>query len=327
MEHEEHDCAFGCVASPHCLRRGGGGTGSGPSGPGGTGPQSRGPSSRGPVDLSLPTIPAGERRVFLFSGDTYLKTSEYRKFDLSLSDDTERTGAERVAFSCTGTSCTTSGTVDISLVMGDRALSSSRTDYRVLSHSQESVDGLSAYRIQYVRKTPYDDDDGGLSVSTTPTAWAYGVWGDQGYALVQVANGNFRAVRKSDKVSLSGTAAAIVPSFRGRNMANSAPGGTGSATWKGPAEAVAIATFTRHRGTATLTIADLSNPKLSASVVVKGEEIGSSAWNSMDVSGGGFDVGTNGDDRLVGAFGTGHGEIWGIFDTNAYIGVFGAKRK
>ncbi|MYE00614.1 MAG: hypothetical protein F4Y03_04950 [Alphaproteobacteria bacterium] len=255
----------------------------------------------------------------------HLKTSEYRNFGLSLSNDTERMGVERTAFSCSGTSCTPSGTVDISLVMGARALSSSRTHYRVLSHSQESVNGLSAYRMQYVRKTPYDD--GGLSVSTTPTAWAYGVWGDQGYALVQVANGNFRAVRKSDKVSLSGTAAAIVPSFRGRNMADSAPGGTGSATWKGPAEAVAIGTFTRHRGTATLTIANLSDPKLSASIRVKDAEIGSDVWNSMDVSGGGFDVGANGTDRLVGAFGTGHGEIWGIFDTSAYIGVFGAKRE
>ena len=314
-----------CFSSLLAAGGGGGGTGSGPSGPGGTGSPSRGPPSRGPVDLHLPTIPSGEKRVFIVFGDTYLKTSEYRKFDLSFSDGTERKGAERVVFSCTGTSCTPAATVDISLVLGDRSLDNSRSHYRVLSYSSETVDGLNADRWSYKRKTSYDD--GGLSVSTTPTAWAYGVWGDHGYALVQVANGNFRAVRKSDDVSFSGTAAVIVPSIRARGVASTAPGGTGSATWRGPAEAVAISTFTRHRGTATLTIEDLSDPELSVSVVVKGEEIGSSAWNSIDLSGGRFDVGANGTNRLVGFFGAGHGDSYGIFDTDTYMGIFGAKRQ
>lgn len=217
-------------------------------------------SPQAPIDLQLPIISAGQQRVFLFFGDTYLKTSEYREFDLSFSDQSERTGAERLAFNCEGTSCRPDGTLDISLVMGDRALDSSRTHYRVLSYSAEQVSGLNTEQWIYERKTPYDD--GSVTVSTTPRTQTYGIWGDRGYALVQVANGPYRGVRKSDNASFDGTVAAIIPSIRTRFISGSAPGGTGSATWEGPAEAVAIETYTRHRGTATLTIPDLSNPEL-----------------------------------------------------------------
>ena len=49
----------------------------------------------------------------------------------------------------------------------------------------------------------------------------------------------------------------------------------------------------------------------------------------MPLGAGGFSAGTpGGGDHLAGGFhGPGHEEAWGVFDTSAYIGAFGARRE
>ena len=193
----------------------------------------------------------------------------------------------------------------------------------------EQGDYLKYEKWSYVFKTPYDssDSDGNsLTVEVAPTGHVYGVWGEHGFGRIQAGVGRYRGIRKSDNLSFDGTFGFITPYVIG-NAADEAPGGTGSATWKGPAEAVAVGTFAHQRGTASLTIEDLSDPELSVSIVIKGQEIGSSNWSSIALTGSRFDVGANEQDRLVGFFSPSHVESWGVFGTQTYLGIFGAKRK
>ena len=105
------------------------------------------------------------------------------------------------------------------------------------------------------------------------------------------------------------------------------PGGTGSATWSGVAEAASTRTFERRQGSATVTIADLSRPRVGVEIDVPGFAIGSPAWADMQLADGGFATGSAGADRLEGNFhGPDHDEAYGVFDTGAHVGAFGAKR-
>jgi len=87
-------------------------------------------------------------------------------------------------------------------------------------------------------------------------------------------------------------------------------------------------TFDRHQGTSTITIPDLLVPSVDVEVEVHGDEIGSSAWTSIPLTAGHFAAGSKGQDRVEGNFyGDGHEETYGIFDTDAYVGAFGATRQ
>jgi len=71
----------------------------------------------------------------------------------------------------------------------------------------------------------------------------------------------------------------------------------------------------------------LSRPRVSVGIAVPGHAIDAPAWADMPLAGGRFAAGTAGTDYLEGNFhGPQHGETYGVFDTGAYIGVFGAKR-
>ena len=108
------------------------------------------------------------------------------------------------------------------------------------------------------------------------------------------------------------------------------PTGTGSATWRGIAEAASTADFQRLTGTANLTIADLSQLRLTAEIHLDKID-GSTAelrWPDISLSNGSFSQGSAGDHHIHGRFhGQDHSEAWGIFHTNAYLGAFGAMRQ
>ena len=108
------------------------------------------------------------------------------------------------------------------------------------------------------------------------------------------------------------------------------PTGTGCATWRGIAEAASTADFQRLTGTANLTIADLSQPRLMAEIDPDKTD-GSTAelrWPDISLTNGSFSQGSAGDHHIHGRFhGQDHSEAWGIFHTNAYVGAFGAKRQ
>ena len=165
---------------------------------------------------------------------------------------------------------------------------------------------------------------GDISVTQAPSSRAFGIWGDHGFATVEILDGPFagRVEGESFRGVFSATAAYTLGEASGTN-----PSGLGSATWLGVAEAASTRTFVRRQGTATVTIPDLSRPLVSAAIDIAGYPIGSPAWSNMPLSRGHYAAGYDGQDRLEGNFhGPTHGETYGVFDTGAYIGAYGTKR-
>ena len=171
---------------------------------------------------------------------------------------------------------------------------------------------------------------------TPPTATAFGAWGEHGFAGVVIGNGSLTGQGRQTGFGVQTT----VP-FTGHlsyafayvmgNTTGTNPSGVGVATWEGIAEAASLRTFERRQGTATLVIADLSNPRLSVDIDVDGFAINSSDWANLPLTDGSFTFppsGTVADGNyLAGNFhGSGHEEAYGVFDTEAYTGAFGAKR-
>ena len=167
--------------------------------------------------------------------------------------------------------------------------------------------------------TKISDDEIATSAGS---ATSYGLWGKYGYAAVELAVGSLQEGSISARIS-----GALAYAFGNRNPTN--PEGTGSATWEGVAEVASTRTFTRSQGKATLTIPDLARPRIGAAIELAGSDISKPSWKDMPLSQGGFTAGTvNGEDYIEGNFhGPKHGEAYGVFDTGAYVGAFGAMRK
>ncbi len=165
-----------------------------------------------------------------------------------------------------------------------------------------------------------------LTVTTVPSAYTFGFWGNHGSAGVILANGPI-AGQTDTGISFSGTGSAAGAYAWGETSGTN-PTGLGSATWRGVVEAVSTQTFERHQGTSTLTIPDLSMPLVGIEIEVPGHNIGSPAWDSIPLRNGSFAVGARGRDLLEGAFyGEGHEETYGLFDTGDYVGAFGAMQE
>ncbi len=159
-----------------------------------------------------------------------------------------------------------------------------------------------------------------LSASPEVTSW--GFWGEHGFAVLALGEGPLAA-------TIEGTAYtgdfSLARAYVAGDATGTNPAGTGSATWRGIAEASPTGTFERLMGTATVTIADLSQPRVDVGIDVAGHTIGD--WTGMALAGGRFAAGVAGTDHLSGAFhGPAHEEAWGVFDTTGYIGAFGARR-
>lgn len=179
---------------------------------------------------------------------------------------------------------------------------------------------------------PCGNDACNVSAAVVPVATGYGLWGSHGFAAVEVANGFW-----SGQVHLSFLGKAVGElSFEGElsyawaytigGAAGTNPT-SGRATWRGIAEAVSTRTFARRRGTALVTVRDMSNPQASVKIDVEGYAIGSEGWDDIPLADGHFVIGSPGSDYLEGKFhGPDHSETYGVFDTEAYVGAFGAKR-
>lgn len=154
----------------------------------------------------------------------------------------------------------------------------------------------------------------------------YGFWGTHGYAAVEIGAGDLTAEGDGPQWSgRFGTAHA----WAGGEASGTNPTGTGSATWRGIAEAARAADFARLPGTAELRIADLSRPRIEADIDLDDGAAGIELrWTGMELANGGFSKGAAGRDRIDGRFhGPGHEEAWGVFDTGDYVGAFGARRR
>lgn len=171
----------------------------------------------------------------------------------------------------------------------------------------------------------FDLDDGlpGLTITSFPQATEYGIWGEHGYAAMALLNGPFRG--RIQGVSFSGEVR-LATSMAYGDAAGTNPTGVGSATWRGFAEGVSSRFFGRRTGTATISILDLSDPRVNATIELGGREIGS--WTDIPLSRGRYEAGSAGSgNHLVGDFhGPAHEETYGVFDAGTYIGAYGAKR-
>ena len=159
-------------------------------------------------------------------------------------------------------------------------------------------------------------------------ALGYGIWGDHGMAGLALADGPFSG--RANGIPINGTMKVAIP-FAFGDVSGTNPGGMGSATWTGIAEVVALHTFRRQEGVATLTIPDLaaSTPTVSVGIDdAAGNPIGEPEWEDLPLADGRFDYGDPGDDvYLEGNFhGVDHSEAYGIFDTDNFTGSFGARR-
>ena len=164
-----------------------------------------------------------------------------------------------------------------------------------------------------------------VTLTSGPTVNGYGFWGEHGYAAVTTGAGPLSG--RIEGVPFTGDFAGATAYAVG-DASGTNPAGMGSATWQGIAEAASTGTFERHQGTATVTIADLSRPRVGVAIDVPGHDIGAPGWADMALTDGRFTAGTAGSDYLAGNFhGPDHEEAWGVFDTSGYVGAFGAKRE
>ena len=160
-------------------------------------------------------------------------------------------------------------------------------------------------------------------LSRVPDIELFGAWGNHGSAAVMLMEGDIRG--EFEGVSFRGNIRLATNMALG-NASESNPAGMGGATWQGVAEAVSTRTFTRRTGTASITIPDLSNPLVDASIALGDQEIG--AWRAMPLHRGRYESGTPGTgNHLVGNFhGPSHEETYGVFDTGSFLGAYGAKK-
>ena len=158
-------------------------------------------------------------------------------------------------------------------------------------------------------------------------ATAYGLWGDYGWAGVVLMTGSIAGSAEGETFSISVHGAMAVAAGR---VSGTNPTGLGRATWEGVAEAVDVASFERRQGTAVVTIPELSEPFVGVEIDVPGFAIGSAGWAGigMPLRNGRFTYGVRGGTYLEGNLhGPDHSEAYGVFDTGAYTGAFGARRQ
>ena len=166
-----------------------------------------------------------------------------------------------------------------------------------------------------------------LTVSVSSEVTSYGFWGDHGFAALSLGAGPVTA--EIDGASFSG-GFSTVQAYAAGDASGMNPSGPGGATWTGIVEASPTdptGGFERLTGTATVTIADLSRPRVGVAIDIPGHAVGAPGWSDMPLEDGGFSSGTAGTDWIGGHFhGPGHEEAWGVFDTADHVGAFGARR-
>ena len=162
-----------------------------------------------------------------------------------------------------------------------------------------------------------------VTLTASPTINSYGFWGEYGFAAIDIVDATMSGLTDGTEISGSmGFAGAYVIG----DTSGSNPGGTGSATWTGIAEAASTATSERHQGTATVTIADLSQPRVGVDIAIPGHDIRGQGWEAMALANGRYVSEAEGA-YLEGHFlGPDHSETFGVFDTGRYVGVFGAQQ-
>ncbi len=279
-----------------------------------------GGSSGSPGDDRAPPDPSMARLVSLVDGaDTLVLASLHSRYALSAEGMTVSESLVETMV-CEGARCVAEdGTVTTvqDLVDPSADLGSDTDVTRGMRDGFETVTLRSAFEVS--ETVP------GITLTVVPEVFNYGFWGEHGFAAVTLGAGQLSGLIEG--AVLSGDFATAM-AFAAGNATDSNPAGTGSATWRGIAEAASTRTFERHQGTATVTIADLAHPRVGVAINMPGHDIGAPGWADMELSDGRFAAGTAGSDYLAGDFhGPDHDEAWGVFDTSQYVGAFGVQRQ
>ena len=251
--------------------------------------------------------------------DTLLIPGIQGRFSITAQGQTVRETAA-VALSCAGVRCTDNDG-DVVVLLGD--LVDDEIEAEVTSTTIGERGGFhTATAASRIDPRLLDDEAVWTSL---PEAKGYGLWGEHGYALTSLMDGSISGV--SEGTSFTGTMSVVMPAALG-DATGTNPGGMGGATWRGIADAVSVATYSRHEGTAAVSIPDLANPSVNVDVMIGNRSIAKPSWRGIALSDGRYSAGTFGSDRVAGDFyGPGHEETYGVFGTDAFVGAFGAKRE
>ncbi len=297
---------------------GGGGGGSGSGGGGGGSGVSDAERERLRSDPGIVRLGEIQGRA-----DNLVVTRSYDEYSQSAGGQTTQ-DREVEGFTCTGSRCRGDlGTIyDAQDLFAVDSLLDPRAGDALIGLQPGSRGGfdtsIAMFRVEAESGTP------GVTVTDFPPASAYGLWGQHGWAAVEIADGPWAGTERGDPFTGNYRWA---EAYAAGEASGSNPTGMGRATWTGIAEAASTDTFRRHQGTATLTIADLSRPSVDVDILIAGSSIAAPAWSGMALVDGGYASGTAGADRIQGDFyGPDHGETYGVFDTGAYVGAFGARR-
>ena len=260
----------------------------------------------------------------LDNADTLLIPAAYFNVIVS-ADDVEQETSMVFRGSCTGLNCYLTGTTpDETLELSLEELNfidseDDDGDEHIIRFELGERDGFNTVLVEGASHLT-DDWEG---VEAGATALSYGIWADYGFAAVVIAGGTISIEDEGETIQadIRGGLAFVAGEPAGSN-----PTGIGSATWRGIAEAVETRTFQSRYGTAHITIPELAEPSVDVEIDIRGYSIGSAAWHGIPLDDGRYEAGISGRDRLVGDFyGPEHEETYGVFDTGAYVGAFGAR--
>lgn len=243
----------------------------------------------GTTDTGTPDDPGtAQRGVLLERSDTLLFSSVVSRWSLAAEDETAE-GTLVESMTCEGARCVRDGGTAVAI---SDLLEPADFD---------APDAVLGARDGFEVSSRLGD----VTVTAAPEVESYGFWGVHGYAVVLIADGGLKGL--IGDVPFTGHFA-LASAYALGEVSGTNPADPGSATWTGIAEAVSRDTFKRHAGTATVTIADLSRPRVGVAIEVPGQSIGA-RWADMPLNDGSFASGTAGRDWLAGNFhGPGHEE-------------------
>ena len=278
-----------------------------------------------PVDLV--SDERGQRlQTIVEDSDTLLIPSLRVEYSFSVADEPASEDTQAPAAACTGVSCTIgTGTDTTIMVQHILDLSAGVGPGEATLGQSGGFDTLESAGRLRLGETLLGEDFSVLAPSVTN----YGLWGQYGFAGVSIGTGTlegtFQLEELPAKVPISGN---VAMAFAAGDTNGLNPGGVGEAIWEGIAEAVSTRTFQRRTGTARVLISNLSDPMANVYIRLDETLVGpTDGWTNMPVTDGGFSSGTAGTDLLQGNFhGPVHEEAYGVFDTDAYTGAFGAMR-
>ena len=252
------------------------------------------------------------------AADTLLIPSERFRLSLTAQGQTQ-SDQMSVHYSCMGTRCVASDGSEFTL----DDIFDPDLDIGDAQATLGSQDGFDTVTI--MGDFDATEEISGFAPTVSPSVTSFGFWGEHGFAAVAIAGGTLTGQLLGADVDGEFN---FATTYSVGESSGTNPSGMGGATWSGVASAASTDTFERREGTATVTIADLARPRVGVAIDVLGFDIGSTAWADMALDRGRFTTGANGSDYIAGQFhGPDHAESYGVFDTGAHLGVFGAKRE